>query len=129
MTKKSPFSADFLKRINETLLHEKARLEKELERFSKKNTGNTHNTDGTFPDYGDKDDENAAEVADFATNLQLEDSLEKELRDVHNAIKRATDGSFGICKYCKNPIDERRLIARPTAGACIECKRAITQEL
>ena len=35
----------------------------------------------------------------------------------------------GICKYCDQPIDEKRLRARPTSGACISCKKTLTDEV
>ncbi|MFA6486121.1 MAG: TraR/DksA C4-type zinc finger protein [Candidatus Magasanikbacteria bacterium] len=127
--KSNKFSADFLKKIQSILTSEKERLEKELEKFSRKNPHVAGDYNSEFPDYGDKDDENAAEVAEYATNLPLEESLEKTLRDVGQSMKRLDEGTYGFCKYCKKPIDEKRLLARPTSSACVECKKTITQEL
>ncbi len=60
MTKvKSQFSDAFLKKAEALLVAEKAKLEKELEKFSDKKGGEI------FPDYGSQEDENAAEVADY----------------------------------------------------------------
>lgn len=122
---KSPLSAEFLKERKTKLLSEKDRLEKELAGLDKDNGG----TDGSvFPNYGDKEDENAAEVAEFEANLGIEHDLEKTLRDTKAALERLTDGSYGICKYCGKPIDPRRLKARPTSSSCVECKKTIVQE-
>lgn len=126
---KSTFSKEFLTKIKTTLLEEKDRLEKELSKFSKKNPHLSEDYDSTFPEYGDKDDENAAEVADYAAEVPLEESFEKTLRDTTIALKRLEEGEYGICKYCKKPIEEKRLLARPTSSACVSCKKAITQEL
>ncbi len=126
---KSPFSAEFLKKIKLLLENDEKHLSEELARFTKKNKRLVGDFDSTFPDYGDKEDENAAEVAEYATNLSLEQSLEKSLRDVHHSKKRLVDGGYGICKYCKKPIEEKRLLARPTSSACVACKKAIVQEL
>ncbi|MFA7653997.1 MAG: TraR/DksA family transcriptional regulator [Candidatus Magasanikbacteria bacterium] len=125
----SKFSADFLNNIKDILSKEKERLVKELAKFTTKNPHVADDYNSEFPDYGDKDDENAAEVAEYATNLPLEESLEKSLRDVNKSLDRIGDGTYGVCKYCKNPIDEKRLLARPTSSACVECKKTITQEL
>lgn len=119
---------EFLDKMHTLLLEEKARLEKELSQFSHRNPqGGNREID--FPNLGDKEDENASEVAQFSDNLSLEDELEKQLRDVESALKLVEKGTYGICKYCKNPIDERRLIARPTSSSCIQCKKTLTQEM
>ena len=129
MTTKSSFSKEFLTKIKTTLLEEKARLEQELGTFTKKNAHLTGDYNSTFPEYGDKDDENAAEVAEYAAEVPLEESFEKTLRDTNISLERLEEGTYGICKYCKKPIEEKRLLARPTSSACVSCKKAITQEM
>ncbi len=126
---KTTFSKDFLTKIKTLLLGEKETLEKDLNKFAKKNTHVSGDYNSSFPEYGDKDDENAAEVAEYATEVPLEENFEKTLRDNVQALKRLDEGTYGICKYCKKPIDEKRLLARPTSNACITCKKAITQEI
>lgn len=126
---KNTLKADFLAKIKTGLLAEKARLEGELGEFTKKNPHVADDFDSKFPDYGDKDDENAAEVAEYATNLNIEEDLEKLLRDIKTSLKKIEDGTYGICKYCHKPIEEKRLLARPTSSACVACKKAITQEV
>lgn len=125
---KSPFSQEFLTRIREQLLAKKEDLENELAAIAEQNPKNKADYDATFPDLGDKADENAAEVAEYSANLTLEHSLEQVLEDVNEAIKRLDSGEYGICKYCKNPIAEKRLIARPVSSACIDCKKKLTLE-
>ena len=76
----------------------------------------------TFPEYGDKPDENAQEIAEYEANMAEEGLLERTLRDIDSALEKIKKGAYGICKYCGKPIDPRRLQARPTAGSCIDCK-------
>lgn len=127
-TKNTTFSADFLKKIATALSTEKDNLEKELAKFSKITPDNPGDFTSNFPNFGDKEDENAAEVAEYAANLSLEETLEKSLRDVISALSRLEKNSYGLCKYCQKPIDQRRLLARPTSSSCVECKKTITQE-
>lgn len=129
MASKSSFSADFLQQIKTQLDSEKEKLERELAKFTKKSAHVADDYDTTFPQYGDKEDENAAEVADYISNKPIEENLEKSLRDVKKALERIEKGAYGICKYCKNLIEEKRLLARPTSSACVECKKTITQEV
>jgi len=126
---KATFTNEFIEKIKTSLEAEKGRLEKELSKFAKKNPHVAGDYNSQFPEYGDKEDENANEVAEYATKISLEDTLEKTLRDVKTSLKRIGDKSYGICKYCKKPIEEKRLLARPTSSACVSCKKAITQEL
>jgi len=78
-----------------------------------------------FPEYGDKADENAQEVSDYSTNLGTEKVLEKALEDIEKTLKRIDDGDYGVCKYCKGPIAKKRLLARPVASSCINCKKEL----
>lgn len=112
------------------LEEEKLRLETELSKFSHRNPKTTEESfKADFPNNGDSEDENASEVAQFSDNLSLEDELEKALRDVESTLKQIEKGDYGTCKYCHQPIDERRLLARPTSSSCIQCKKTLTQEV
>lgn len=121
---------DFIAQMKKTLEEEKQRLETELSGFAHRNPKATETDfEPEFPNIGDKEDENASEVAQFSNNLSLEDELEKALRDVESALKLMDEGKYGVCKYCGAQIDERRLIARPTSTSCIQCKKTLTQEV
>lgn len=116
-----------LKTLEEKLLEEKARHEEELSRFAKRNPQNEEDFNADFPQMGDKEDENASEVAEYSKDLTLERTLEASLRDVNKALERIKEGTYGICKYCGKPIDEKRLMARPTSTSCIDCKKLFTE--
>lgn len=119
-----------LTELKEKLVEEKANLENELSKLSHRNPKSVDaDFEANFPNLGDKEDENASEVAQFSDNLSLEDELEKALRDVEKALELVEKGSYGSCKYCGQPIDERRLMARPTSTSCIQCKKTLTQEV
>jgi DnaK suppressor protein len=118
-----------LNKIKEKLLNDKEKLEADLGQFTTKNKHNPDDYDANFPDLGDKEDENANEVAQYSDNLTLERTLEKQLRDVNNALQRIDDGKYGVCKYCNKEISTERLEARPTSSACVECKKVLTQEI
>lgn len=121
-------STDFVNDMKKVLEEKKERLEKELAKFTTPNPNDADDFDATFPQYGDDQDANAHEVADFETNKNLERTLEKELRDVNKALDRIAAGSYGQCKYCDKYIAEKRLIARPTSNSCVDCKKLLTQE-
>lgn len=119
---------EFLQEMESLLTTEEKRLKDELSEFSKQNPKNTEDFDAKFPNMGDKEDENAEEVATYSTNLTLERTLEANLRDVEKALERIKKGTYGICKYCNKEITEKRLRARPASSSCIDCKKSFTQE-
>jgi RNA polymerase-binding protein DksA len=120
---------EFVKEMGQLLTEEKERLQSELEQISTKNPNAEGDFRADFPNIGDKEDENAEEVATYTTNLTLERTLESSLRDVESALKRVEEGTYGVCKYCDKEIAEKRLRARPASSSCIECKKGFTQEL
>lgn len=124
------FSSAFLTKVKEMLLKQKETLEGDLAKFAKKDKRAANaDYDASFPNYGESEEDNAREVADYEANLSIEHDMEKTLRDVDSALKRIAKGAYGICKYCKKPIDEKRILARPTSSACVECKKTIKQEV
>jgi DnaK suppressor protein len=43
------------------------------------------------------------------------------LAEVDDALRRLTEGTYGACERCGNPIAAERLAARPFARHCITC--------
>ena len=44
------------------------------------------------------------------------------IKKIEEALRRIEDGTFGECDECGEPIELRRLEARPTATLCVGCK-------
>lgn len=118
--KLSPFSQDFLDKIKTILLEQKREIEDKLKELVGDNEQDTR-----FVDYGDSPDDNAHEVADWELNRGTTDTLDKQLRDINSALKRLENGTYGICKYTGKPIEEKRLLARPTSSASLEAKQML----
>jgi RNA polymerase-binding transcription factor DksA len=58
-------------------------------------------------------------------NKALSDHLELRLKEVNDALKMVEEGTYGICKVCKNPIPIDRLRANPAAETDIEHAKEI----
>ncbi|MBU0637030.1 MAG: TraR/DksA family transcriptional regulator [Patescibacteria group bacterium] len=108
--------------IKTNLLTRKKQIEDDLQSFTKQDVHMKDERRATFPDYGDKSDENVQEVDNYLTELATEKVLEDTLRDIVNTLDRIEKNAYGICKYCKQEIGEKRLLARPVANTCIACK-------
>lgn len=115
-------SKEFLEKIKVRLLAEKERLEHELAKIGTPSGKDNADFTTAWEDYGDKEDENAAEVAAYGDSLGLEAALEPELKAVHEALERIDQGTYGVCKSCGQNINEARLEVRPQALLCIACQ-------
>ena len=113
--------AKFIAARKDDLLKRKDELLKELNIDAVKVTENDY--DAKFPDFGDKEDENAAEVAAFEKNLSMEKALEVSLFNVNKSLKNIEEGNYGICEKCSAPVNPKRLEAFPSATTCMGCKK------
>jgi len=73
---------------------------------------------GNIPDPNDR----ATIESDREFELRLRGRERKLLNKIEMAIARIDNGSYGICASCEEPIDIKRLQARPVATHCIDCK-------
>ncbi|MEK7122732.1 MAG: TraR/DksA family transcriptional regulator [Patescibacteria group bacterium] len=115
-------SKTVLKNSKERLLAEKTRLEQELAQIGAPSGKDDADFTATWADYGDKEDENAAEVAAYSDSLGLEATFEPELKEVNEALDRIEQGIYGMCKSCGAEIPEARLDVRPQSIYCIACQ-------
>lgn len=123
MTKKQ------LQNIKDKLEAEKARIEAELSGIAHRNPSTSEaDFETDYKDVGDDDDDNASEVAQYTSDLSVSSELEKTLRDIEDALSSMSKSEYGICKYCGDEIDPKRLEIRPTSSSCIACKKTFTKE-
>ncbi len=111
-----------LSEIKKLLLEEKNHLEKELAKVAIKNPDNPNIYEAKFEDIGNEETETSSEVDQYTLNITLQETLEKSLRDIEKTLKNIDTPSYGTCKYCHQPIDIKRLKARPSSSACVSCK-------
>jgi DnaK suppressor protein len=57
-------------------------------------------------------------------DLRMQKRTDLFLKKIESALLRIQNGSFGVCEGCEDPIDIKRLQARPTCTLCIQCKEA-----
>lgn len=111
----------------------KALNKKELEKFRKllesKRRSVFDNAKKTLTDHMVLDPSDLPDEMDLASSEYLQ-SFEFRLRGrektylskIDLALKKIDDGSFGICVECEEPINKKRLEARPETQLCIRCK-------
>lgn len=102
-------SVNFLKKQKELMLKEKERIEEKIKKLKK------------YPDYGSDEEDNIQELADYESNLSLDDQLEFLLKKINKALRAIDDGTYGQCAKCKSNIEHGRLEIMPYAELCVSC--------
>lgn len=79
---------------------------------------------GAFPDPTDR----ASMESHRNFELRIRDRERKLISKVKKALEKIEDGTFGTCEICGEPIDFKRLEARPVTKHCIDCKTEEEEE-
>ena len=79
-----------------------------------------------------EDYDNVKDIGDDAksdlnksTAFELGGREQHLIEEIDDALQRIDDGTYGECERCGKPIDEKRLMAMPTARYDAECQAAI----
>ncbi|MGB9616739.1 MAG: RNA polymerase-binding protein DksA [Desulfomonilaceae bacterium] len=78
----------------------------------------------SFPDPTDR----ASMESDRNFELRIRDRERKLINKVKKALEKIDDETFGFCEVCGEPIDFKRLEARPVTTHCIDCKTSEEEE-
>lgn len=106
------------KKITDTLFIRKQKnfLQKELKRLN-----DQYKLTRQFPEYGTSEEANTQELEQFQENLSLQKNLKNLIKDVKEALAAIEKNKYGICRECKDPIEQGRLKAYPAADLCVTC--------
>lgn len=107
---------EIIKKQKNALLEEKNRLEKKIRELKQ------------YPDYGQNEDDNAKETADYENNLSVEEQLVFLLSKVNKALKAIENGTYGECRQCVKEIEAKRLEIMPYAELCVSCRKAESKQ-
>ena len=64
----------------------------------------------------------ATQESDMALELRNRDRERKLIKKINEMIAKIDAGEYGYCESCGVEIGLKRLLARPTASLCIDCK-------
>lgn len=107
--------AKTLTRFRRTLLEEKQRILNNSENAIRNDLALSKD---------DLADETDLTVSEMNQNLmfKLRDRERQLLSKIDAALAKMDEGTFGTCEDCEEPIEPRRLEARPVSTLCIACK-------
>lgn len=70
----------------------------------------------------------AAHATEEAFNMRLLDKEVKLLREIEAALRKFDDGTYGICEGTEEPIERKRLEARPWTRYSVAYKEQLERE-
>lgn len=69
-----------------------------------------------------KREEEASEAFELEKRLALEKKLRNTLAEIDYALEKYETGTYGLCDFCGQAIEQERLEALPQANLCLRCK-------
>jgi RNA polymerase-binding protein DksA len=66
-------------------------------------------------------EEQAADLENQEVLEAIENAEVHEIHEIREALRRMSEGTYGVCAKCGVAIDPKRLKAMPTAARCISC--------
>lgn len=95
-----------------------------LEEKQKVMNNSRKNLDDIKVDVDDLPDETDLAASEISQNLafKLRDRERMLLSKIDQALAKIDEGTFGVCEDCEEPIEVKRLEARPVSSLCIACK-------
>ncbi|MFQ5514668.1 MAG: RNA polymerase-binding protein DksA [Myxococcota bacterium] len=103
------------KKFEKILLESRQQL---IEKARRAIAGDIHLDPDDFPDEIDT----ASSESGLAFIGRLRERERVLIRKIDEALQKIEDGSFGTCTACGEDIGTKRLMARPVADLCIDCK-------
>ena len=110
-----------IEHFKKKLTEEKASTLRELGSVGRINTDNLNDWEPTAAALNidpAEEEERASEIEDFEERSAIEFELEKHFNEITAALLRIENGTYGICSFCKGPIEVERLEANYSAETC-----------
>jgi DnaK suppressor protein len=80
-----------------------------------------HDLNTSTDDLPDEADLAASEINQSLT-FELRNRERTMIAKINTALAKISQGSFGLCETCEEPIEKRRLDARPFSTFCVSCQ-------
>lgn len=122
------FSKSELIRLKEELQIERTRVIGELDNLDDITHTNGNDDIIEVHAYSIHMAENASDIEAVNTALGLRKILIERLNQINDALERLNEGNYGICLRCGCAINMERLLAKPQAILCVNCRRMLEAE-
>jgi len=79
---------------------------------------------GATVGFGKRIGDGTTEAVERLNTTAMARSVTKSLADIDRALAKITEGTYGVCDSCGDPIPANRLEALPATSLCVRCKTA-----
>ena len=113
-----------LQEIKNYLIQEKEEAEEELKRMEEYGPqGSLLEWSDELSSYVNHPADLGSETFEMEKHRALNSHQQKYLEDIHDALNKIENGTYGICETCSKEIEYERLKALPYAKECIDCAK------
>lgn len=77
--------------------------------------------EGAGVGFGKRVGDGTTEAVERLATTATARSIYASLKNVDRALEKATEGTYGVCDRCGEPIAEARLEALPASALCVSC--------
>lgn len=113
-----------LQEIKNYLIQEKEEAEEELKRMEEYGPqGSLLEWSDELSSYDNHPADLGTETFEMEKHRALNSHQQKYLEDIHDALNKIENGTYGICETCSKEIEYERLKALPYAKECIDCAK------
>jgi RNA polymerase-binding protein DksA len=123
-----PLTKVQLKQLRDLLIAERAKLVGEIKAIAHDASKSPRDASGDLSAYTLHMADLSADTYERELSMNIVSSEQELLYEVDDALKRFSEGGYGICQQCSRPISLRRLKAVPSASLCVSCQRAKEQK-
>lgn len=113
--------ANFIAEMKDKLEKERTELRQRLGLSESEEQVKNDEFHAKLPQYGDSEEDNATEVAQYQDDLSLEGNLQGRFAEVEKALDKMKEGNYGKCDNCGEEIPQERLKVNPAAQVCVKC--------
>lgn len=115
------WTADELAAVGADLQQQAQELRREID--SAQSTWAAFQRDGGGDGWGDDQADAGSKTFEREHELSLANNSRHLLAQVHRALGRLDDGTYGVCESCGGAVGKARLQAFPRATLCVSCKQ------
>lgn len=116
-----------LEKSRERLEELRAELTTEIQRIEDRTSGRDPlNSDTAGEDFDEPGGDAAQETLERTQAMALGENLRDMLENVHNALQRVEEGTYGTCEVCGCDIPKARLDIMPSATMCTKCRERLS---
>ena len=106
------------------LLHEKSRLQKEIERLTDEERLSLKESAGEISAYDNHPADDASNTLERELDLGIKNNTIDLYTQVKDALTQIETGKYGLCRNCGKEIKDSRLEVVPYTSFCINCQAA-----